>query len=388
MRVVLAGILASLVLAAPASAAPELFVRMQTWDTHEAASDWIPLASAPALNYLGGYEIGYRLQASGEPSELQRVALTVAGTPDGQPTQPLNASPYCVGRAGAVGTIVAAGPELQFEGSGTYTVAVSVGPGSGDELDCLSGPTTTASFSVAVTVAPSVAGEPLSFRAAALPGDPFVGVQAPEPPGGQADVRCALDATVQPDGSVAGREIVPGGDFSHPTVAEVVFTRPGVWTCVARGTAEGLDDNLDTAVFATPWSAPLAVEVRSDFRRRTGAIRRARSKRPRFTFTAEWPDLAAGGGGSIALFRVRGCKGSRYKLRRLASYRGRFDADRMRVRIRRPRRAGFYIGRFSFAGTHFLRPGVDPTPMQLVVVRGRIGFVDPRGFPRCPGYRP
>ena len=55
-----AGVLASAALVAPAAAvaAPEVFVRMQTWDTHEAAGDWIPLASAPVLNYLGGYEIG------------------------------------------------------------------------------------------------------------------------------------------------------------------------------------------------------------------------------------------------------------------------------------------------------------------------------------------
>ena len=56
-----AGVVASLVLAGPASAAaPELFVRTQTWDTHEETGAWMPLASAPSLNYLGGYEIGYR----------------------------------------------------------------------------------------------------------------------------------------------------------------------------------------------------------------------------------------------------------------------------------------------------------------------------------------
>lgn len=161
-----AGVLASVALAAPASAftAPELFVRMQRWDTHEAAGDWIPLASAPALNYL-----------------------------------------------------VAAGPELQFEGDGAYTVTVSVGPGSGGASGCLSAPSTTASLAVDVHVAPTLAGEPRSFRAVALPGNPFVGVQAPAPPGGEADIRCALNATVQTDGSVAGSHVVPDPSFSHPT---------------------------------------------------------------------------------------------------------------------------------------------------------------------------
>ena len=92
---------------------------MQRWDTHQAASGWIPLAG----------------------------------------------SPYCVGRAGAVGTIVAAGPELQFEGDGRYTVKVSVGPGSGGASGCLAGPSTTASFRVDVRVAPALIGGPEPGRA-------------------------------------------------------------------------------------------------------------------------------------------------------------------------------------------------------------------------------
>jgi hypothetical protein len=380
------GAMSTLAAAPPAAAftPPELFVRMQPWDTHEPASDWIPLASAPSLDYLAGYEIGYRLQASGEPNEFQRVALTIAGVPDGQPTQPLASPPYCVGRAGTVGTIVPPGAELQFEGDGRYTVTVSVGPGSGGADGCLSGPSTTAAFSVDVHVAPAVAGSPLTFRAAPLAGNPFVGVQAPAPPGGEADVRCALDATVQPDGSVAGAAVVPRSGGSHPSVPEDAFPRPGAWTCVSRGTAEGRDDALDTVDFGTPWSAPLPVEVRSDFRRRAGAVSRPRAKRPRFTFKAEWAALAAGGRGTVTLFRVRGCRGARLGLRRIATYRGRFGAKRMRIVVRRPPRAGFYLGRLSFSGTRFLRPGVDPVPVLLLAQRGRFGFADPRGFPHCP----
>ncbi len=385
-----AGLLAGLLPAAAAQAftPPELFVRMQPWDTHEAVSDWIPLASAPSLDYLGGYEIGYRLQASGEPAELQRVALRVAGVPDGTPTQPGNAAPYCVTRAGTPGTIVAAAPELQFEGDGTYTVTVSVGPGTGGAADCLSGPSTTGSFAVGVRVAPSLDGEPFSFRATPPPGGRAGAVRAPAPPGGEADIRCALDGTVQPDGSVTGRVVVPEPDFSHPLVLESVFPRPGAWTCVARGTAEGRDDALETAVFATPWSAPLAVEVRSDFRRRTGTIARPRGRRPRFTIRAEWPEEARGGRGTVTLFRVTGCRGQAFRLRRVATAAGQFGAKRMRLRLRRPRTAGFYLGRLAFSGTRFLRASVDPNPMLLVAVRNRLGYSDPRDFAHCPGYQP
>jgi hypothetical protein len=372
--VAIAVVVASGVFAAPALAAPELFVRMQTWDTHEPASGWIPLASAPSLNYLGGYEIGYRLEAAG----LQYVALEVTRVPDGRPTQQ---APFCVGTNGNAGDIKAAGPELQFEGSGAYSVKVSVGAGPG--TGCLSGSTSSGSFSVAAPVAPAVVGQPQSLRLVPLTGNPFVGVRANVPPGGQADVRCALDGTVQGDGSVTGAEVVGSG----PEVPEWVFSRPGVWTCVARGTAEGRDDANELTEFATPWSAPLAVDVGSDFQRRLGEVRRPRTRRPRFTFTAEWPEFAAGGRATITLLRVTGCRGRNYRLRRVAAYRGRFGAKHLRISMRRPR-GRFFIGRFTFGGTRLLRAGVDPNPMLLTVQRKKMGFVDRRGFPRCPGYRP
>ena len=59
----------------------------------------------------------------------------------------------------------------------------------------------------------------------------------------------------------------------------------------------------------------------------------------------------------------------------------------MRVVIRRPRKLAFYSGNFRFGGTRFLRAGVDPFPLLLRRTKKRFGFIDPRGFPRCPGYR-
>ena len=381
---VTAGSLAALASAAPASALspPELFVRMQPWTTHEPVSDWIPLASAPALEYLGGYEIGYRLQASGEPSNLQRVALTVAGVPDGQPSQPYNAQPYCVNRTGTPGEIVAAGPELQFEGEGAYAVTVSVGPGGNDSAGCLSGPSATGSFSAGARVAPALAGSPLSFRAVPAR-EAFVGVRAADPPGGQADIRCALDATVRPDGSVTGAAVAPSedGDF-HPSVSEEAFGRPGVWTCVARGSAMGVDESFEETLFGGRWSAPLAFDVRSDFRRRSGRIARPRARRARFTFTAEWPAFATGGRVTVTLLRVTGCNDREFRLRRVGRHRARFGARRVRVAVPRPRKPGYYLGRFAFGGTRFLRASVDPAPMFLVASRRSFGYA--RTFARCP----
>jgi hypothetical protein len=372
----LAGLLLTAPPAAAAFTAPELFVRQQKWDTHEETGPWLALLSAPALNYLGGYEIGVRLQASGEEYNRQNVALTITGVPDGAPTQPSNATPYCVTRAGAPGTIVAAGPELQFEGDGAYTVKVSIGAGNGDGDDCVAGPSRSGSFSVGVLVAPVLVGQPMTFRVRPLPSGTFAGVQAADPPGGSAEIRCTL-----------GSLVVPAGDTPSGSVPEDGFPRPGGWSCVARGTAEGRDDNLDDAIFGTPWSAPLAVPVRTDFRRAKGRISRAKTKRPRLTFGAEWPDLVAGASASVKLSRVAGCKGKKYKLRSTRRYRGRFGPKSMRVTIRRPRKTGFYYGSVTFKGGPYVRAGVDPFPLLLTRTKQRVGFVDPQGFPRCPGYK-
>jgi hypothetical protein len=211
----------------------------------------------------------------------------------------------------------------------------------------------------------------------------FVGVRAAPPPGGGSDVRCALDATVAADGSLTGPVAVPDPSFAHAAVIERVFPQPGRWTCVARGVAEGLDENFDTVTFSTPWSAPLAFDVASDFRRRTGAIAKARTRRPRLRFKAEWPAASAGGAATVTLYRVKGCRRSGgYKRRRIATYRGRFDAKRLQLRIARPK-AGVFIGRFDFAGTRFIRAGVDPFPVLMSVQRGRMGFMAPNVFPAC-----
>jgi len=220
VRAVLLALVAVLGAAAPAAAftPPELYVRLQRTDiTHEPASGWIPLASAPRLDYIGGFQVGYRLQPAGTPTHFQAAALSITAVPDGQPTQPSNMPPYCVAKTGAAGTITPVGSELQFEGDGRYSFSVSVGPDTG--TGCLSGPTTRASFTVDVRVAPVKVGEPFAFRATPLPSDPFVGVRADRPPpGGAADHSCALDATVNPDGSVAGRTVVPEGEPPRETV--------------------------------------------------------------------------------------------------------------------------------------------------------------------------
>lgn len=356
-------LLASLGLAAPALAAPELYVRTQKWDTHEDKGPWLPLASAPAMDYLGGYQIGYKLEAGG----FQQAALTVTGVPDGTLTQPYNDPPSCVDKNGNAGDIVEVGSEVQFEGDGAYSVKVSVGAGN----DCLTaGVSSTGSFSVPTTVSPVLVGQPLTFRAKPLAANAFAGVRAPSPPGGFGDVHCSL-----------GSATVPDADDPHGALDESVFPRPGAWSCVTRGVVEGVDENFDTLMFGTPFSAPLTVEVRSDFRRRLGKVAKPRSKRPRFTFKAEWPGLSKGGRATVTVSRVKGCKRKRFKLKKFGTFRGTFGAKSAQMRIKRPRADGYYLGRFAFSGTHLIRAGVDPNPVYLLVENHRLGFASQ--FPGC-----
>jgi hypothetical protein len=367
--------------AAPASAftPPELFVRLSKEST-EPASDWMPLAGAPALDWLHQYEIGYRLQASGASNELQSVALTVAGVPDGQPTQPRNTppyGPYCVNRAGTVGEIQPVSPPLQFEGDGSYTFVVTVGPSTGDRNACLSGPSTTGSFRVDVYVAPTVVGAPMSVRTTPLAGNPFVGMRTDRtPPGGEGDLRCALDAALQPDGSVTGTMVVPSPDDSaaHSTISEQSFRRPGLWTCVARGASDGEDGSLGTARFFTPWSAPVQVEVHADFRRSLGRIAHSRGAHPQITFSAEFGGLAAGATGTLRLYRFVRCRGRREVLKKASTYRASFDAKgRARFTLRRPRRAG----------TRWLKASEDPNVVPLLARSRDLVYAQSLEIPHC-----
>jgi hypothetical protein len=367
-----AGVLASLVLAAPAAAftPPELFVRTQQWDTHDETGPWIPLASAPTLNYLGGYEIGYRLQESPAEYERQNVAMAITGVPDGTPTQADN-TPYCGTRAGTVGDIVPVAAELQFEGVGTYSVKVSIGDQAGGPADCLSGPSTSGSFNVSSGSAPVLVGAPLIVRNRLLPGDPFVGVRAADPPGGAGDLQCTL----------GGRPLYTD-DGPHQEIPEHVFPRPGAWTCAARGVAEGRNDARDLVFFGTPFSAPITFDVRSDFRWRQGRIVKARTKRPGMRFVAEFAAAAQGGAARVKLRRVTGCTRRGYRTRKARTIRARFGPKRAEIRLRRPKR-GFYLARFAFGGTRFLNPLSTKTDLRLKVQKKRLSYASPLEFTPC-----
>ena len=384
MRALLVAVLASLALATPASAftPPELFVRLM--QEGQPASDWMPLSSPPLLNWIGGYQVGFRLQPSAQGNNFQTISLTYTGVPDGSPSQPLTGSPYCIGRAGTPGEIQSVVEiPIQYEGNGTYSFAATLGPGP-TQTGCVGGQTTNGSFAVDVHVAPQLIGQPFAFRAKELPGDPFVGIRAADPPGGFADNVCALDAAIQADGSVTGRTSVPDESFEPPRQSISTFPEPGSWTCVSRGVVEGQNDAFERTFLGTPWSAPLRFDVLSDFQRKKSAIDRPRSSRPTFEVTAQFAAASAGGKATLKLQRFARCKRKGYLFKKLATLKGAFDAKGLaKFRFKRPRKRGYYAAAVTFGGTHFVRPGTDPTLIPLGATPRGIAFVKPQNYPRC-----
>ena len=194
VRALLAAVLASFVLAAPASAftPPELFVRAaaRRYRRTQPASDWIPLASAPTFNYIGGYQIGYRLQPTGvEPATSRR-----AGAHDPRrPRRPADAADQHAAllrrqerHRGRHHRPV--GSEIQYEGNGTYAISVSVG---GDPVGsgCIgaAGATSSGSFTVDAHVAPQLVGAAVRVPRQAAARRPVRRHPRRDPPGGFAD---------------------------------------------------------------------------------------------------------------------------------------------------------------------------------------------------------
>ena len=281
---------------------------------------------------------------------------------------------------GTPGTIDPVGSEVQFQGNGTYTVKVSLGAGSGGATDCLSGPSTTGSFTVAVRVAPKLVGD-----AARLPRRPPRGrpvrrsAAARRPAGRRPGARATRRSSRT--GRSPERRIIDG-DISRSN-----FPEPGAWTCVARGFAEGQDESFDTARFGTPWSAPLPFVVHSDFRRARGVLARRRSKRPRLTFIAEFPSAATGGaatfkpcGGSSAGRDTASCRRSSRPGAAAST-----PAAGSRSSTRRPRKPGYFLGHLTFAaGSSLYRAGTHLLPVLLWVDElGRFDWASPTAFPSC-----
>ena len=255
--------------------------------THAPASDWIPLASAPVFNYIGGYQIGYRLQQTGANGNFQTRRCGSRACPTACPpsrrTRRRTAS-------GATATRATSPPRRRDSVRGQRDLQRSPSrsgpspPGNG----CVARPgrRTTGSFSVDAHVAPQLIGRPFAFRARPLPGDAFVGIRAARSArrlrrqqlraGRHRRTRRLRDRTQRSCRT----------DDDPPRQRDEHVPGAGDWTCVGRGVVEGQNDSSERTLFGTPWSAPLRFDVLSDFQRKKAAIVHPRSTRPTFEVEA------------------------------------------------------------------------------------------------------
>ena len=179
------------------------------------ATGWA-LAATPTLDWLGGYEIGYVVQDGrhAQRSSEERVALQILSVPDGHArparrtrrrTAP--ATPAASGRSSRSPS------RSQYEGNGTYTITVSVGPPTGGTATAWSrGPPRRArrrrSPSGRRSSPTARRRARMVFRIKPLSGKQFVRrTRAPTRPAANARLRCARDAKVNADGSVTGESM-------------------------------------------------------------------------------------------------------------------------------------------------------------------------------------
>ena len=247
----------------------------------EPAGDWIPLAAAPQLDYIGGFQIGYRLQQTAVNGNFQTAALSITGVPDGQPTQPSNTPPYCVGRNGGEGTITAVGAEIQFEGDGTYAFSVSLGDTIGTgawgarrprRVVHRGRPRRAAAGRRAVRVPREAAGRPPVRR--------------------HPRSRSARRLRRQTAARGRHRQRLTDRDRASASCPTDVEPPRQKGHLLPRARRLGVRQprrrrrrqrELRAHVFGTPWSAPLRFEVHSDFRRVRATITGPRKTRPTST---------------------------------------------------------------------------------------------------------
>ena len=153
------------------------------------------------MDYIGGFQIGYRLQRTGVNGNFQTAALSMnGGSRRAAHTAPSNSPPYCVGKNGTGGRDHA-GWERDPVRGGRDLLVLGVdsrrhdrhrlrGRGWRPRATDRSPSTSTWRRSWPATRSRSARNR--------YPGDPFVGIRAADPPGGYGDRRCAPGRHGQP----------------------------------------------------------------------------------------------------------------------------------------------------------------------------------------------
>lgn len=240
LAIVLAGLAAA---PAAAHAPPQIYLR-QLDVSNRPTGSWISLPGAHIAS-VNGYELGVRLETSGEHVLVELTSEPSPGLPQKEIYD------LCFAQTGARGTIRDLDERIHYAGNGGYGVKVTVS----DAPDASTGCTTAnaASSTGTFTVHGSISIRRIGARPLVI--DPLL--RHPPPPAGWRidapplssfpDVMCFRDARRKPDGSLTGKDPTPvTADRSRRVPAGAFYADAadlrdaGTWTCqaeVANGSA-------------------------------------------------------------------------------------------------------------------------------------------------------
>jgi hypothetical protein len=263
----------------------------------EPLGPWLPLDGAHISGL--GFIVGTRQQAKPAQDNAVLYRLTALAVPDGHPDQGTAFDParLCLSSAQAPGTELTLGTG-RFEGPGSYAIRLEVNlPSNGaTNSACSGGPSSTATF----TIDPTVAVALLAAAPVVVPVNSLARVTTMAvPAGGQGETQCARDATIQPDGSVAGADRT--GVLGFEVVVRQI-PRSGRWTCVGR--ARGAATHADDGEHYTRWGPPVSFDAISNFSARLSVPDR-RPKR----YTVAYSRMPPGSEGAVVTLRISAGKG-------------------------------------------------------------------------------
>ena len=126
-RLATAGVLIAALLAAPpaeAFSAPDVFLK-EAAASNQPMGNWIALAGA-SMHSVNRYEVGVRVQDTGQPGNQQRFLVQVNAVPGGAPPNQPDVYSICPIVTGAAGQIVDLQEDVRYQGDGPYSITVTV----------------------------------------------------------------------------------------------------------------------------------------------------------------------------------------------------------------------------------------------------------------------